>query len=393
MPRYKITKTAKPRGGFPFLAGAAAGVGGTLAAQHIKRKKKAAPPDAPTMSPSAAPADDSPAPPPAFEGEKSAGEREMQLARRMAKEQREGHKQRPGFHKWEFRKKSDQEQFADELEFKSDVAPQFLAEAPILEDDPIELPYLPNNLMVDEDGLKIAMLKTPDPDALCGRLLKIASATAVGAVPNILGNAPKAYPPFAGADPWLKALGKQYGPDAVKAIETHVKGPAPKELSPLGNVWETIASTVTGRAPKHGGPGGAKAQALLAGAVVGGAGLWVAHAMKKRQQDQRYANVLGGLMSDPFFDNVTQKEDRVPEAYAFMRSFAPTLALNPTVARGFVRHAVMQDDTYLSQASAASLAEAEQKHLGASLSKRDLEEWMKHPLVSPFTSSGGKKKD
>jgi hypothetical protein len=93
-------------------------------------------------------------------------------------------------------------------------------------------------------------------------------------------------------------------------------------------------------------------------------------------------------MDDPNHQNLTDKETKVPEAYAFMRRYAPTLAMDHSIARAFVRKAVENDD-HMTFAMAQLLADAESKHLEAGRPRSALKEWISHPMASMFTGKGG----
>ena len=267
------------------------------------------------------------------------------------------------------------ERYADELDMVEGVEPQFLAEAPVVE-AVIRLPYLSPKLAYDRGGLRIFV----DED-IVESMQKIAAKVPVGRLaPGEIETITRTVrvDPVAAA---AHAAAKETAEMANKRIRTF--GESAQAAGK--NLWGTVKNVVMG----EGGASNRKLQAGLAGALVLGTGLGIRQLYKRRQVQAQYDRVLGAVMEDPTFKNVEQKEDKVPEAYSFLRRYAPTLAMDPVIARSFVRQAIESDVSWMNQTVAQGLSEAESKHRDASRPSKDLRDIISHPFVAPFAGKGG----
>lgn len=165
-----------------------------------------------------------------------------------------------------------------------------------------------------------------------------------------------------------------------------------KDILPnLGNSFRTL---ITGQGEITSAQ---RAQLGLVGAL-GGVALGTAYfAARERAKQRQYDAVMAHILKSPDMQDSTSWRSVVPEAYAFMQRYAPSLAQDPSLAKAFCRTVNAGDkDDFLNYGNAKLLADAEKAYHesgSASGAMRDIENLMRHPVSKAvgFGGGGGKK--
>lgn len=183
--------------------------------------------------------------------------------------------------------------------------------------------------------------------------------------------------------------------NVIDAVERSKQPPTPggfRDILPnLGNSLRTI---VTGKGEISGAQ---RTQLGLVGAL-GGVALGTAYfAARERAKQRQYDAVMAHILKSPDMQDSTSWRSVVPEAYAFMQRYAPSLAQDPSLAKAFCRTVNAGDkDDFLNYGNAKLLADAEKAYHesgSASGAMRDIENLMRHPVSKAvgFGGGGGKK--
>lgn len=170
----------------------------------------------------------------------------------------------------------------------------------------------------------------------------------------------------------------------------HVPTPPGGFRDILPSLGDSLRTIVTGKGELS------NAQRMQLGLVgaLGGVALGTAYYNARQKAKKRqYDTVLAHVLKAPDMQDSASWQSVVPEAYAFMQRYAPSLAQDPSLARAFARtvHAGDMND-FLNFRVAKELADAEKAYNESGSTQgalRDIESLMRHPVSKAVQMGGG----